>query len=237
LHTPSKSPPHISEPLAGRNSGFTIPELIAVLAGLCCISALVIVPLVNLQRRARLAACTENLHQISKAILAFAKDHKQSMPMGQADSAMELWWSYKEQVKSYLGLTGPSSPNDKVFACPGDRGYSDPKPFFKTPRFDFSSYPFNGVTVLGVPSIAGMTLGEIVQPQKTLLVMEWSAHAPLSWHKSRTGKRNLPFYCDAESVAGFVDGHVSFTKFYYDGYNASYTRDPIPGYNYKYSGK
>ena len=33
---------------------------------------------------------------------------------------------------------------------------------------------------------------------------------------------------------GFVDGHVDFIKIYYDGINAAYTRDPIPGYNYKY---
>ena len=157
--------------------------------------------------------------------------------MGELDPNMEIWWSYKEQVKSYMGLTGPSSANDKAFSCPDDRGYSDPRPFWKTARFDYSSYPFNGVSVLGAPNIAGWKLSEIKQPQKTLLAMEWSAHAPLSWHKSRTGKRNLPFYCDAQSVASFVDGHVSFTKFYYDGYNASYTRNPIAGYNYKYSGK
>ena len=66
--------------------------------------------------------------------------------------------------------------------------------------------------------------------------MEWAAHAPLSWHRSKTGKANAPFYRDAESVVAFADGHVSFTKMYYDGYNAAYTRDPIPGYDYKYSG-
>jgi prepilin-type processing-associated H-X9-DG protein len=66
--------------------------------------------------------------------------------------------------------------------------------------------------------------------------MEWCAHAPLSWHKSRTGRKNQPFYNDAMSVVGFVDGHVSFSKIYYDGYNAAYMRDPIPGYQYKYSG-
>ena len=42
--------------------------------------------------------------------------------------------------------------------------------------------------------------------------------------------------CDAQSVVAFVDGHVSFSKIYYDGYNAAYTRDPIGGYDYKYSG-
>jgi prepilin-type processing-associated H-X9-DG protein len=66
--------------------------------------------------------------------------------------------------------------------------------------------------------------------------MEWTAHAPLAWHKSKTGRNNMPFYCDAQSVVGFVDGHVSFSKIYYDGYNAAYTRDPIRGYEYQYSG-
>jgi hypothetical protein len=26
-------------------------------------------------------------------------------------------------------------------------------------------------------------------------------------------------------------------KIYHDGYNAAYTRDPIPGYRYRYSGR
>ena len=45
-----------------------------------------------------------------------------------------------------------------------------------------------------------------------------------------------PFYNDAQSVVGFVDGHVAYTKIYYDGINAAYTRDPAPGYDYQYSG-
>ena len=67
--------------------------------------------------------------------------------------------------------------------------------------------------------------------------MEWAAHPPISWHRSRTGKANVPFYNDAESIVAFIDGRVSMIKVYYDGYNAAYTRDPIPGYDYKYSGK
>jgi prepilin-type processing-associated H-X9-DG protein len=58
----------------------------------------------------------------------------------------------------------------------------------------------------------------------------------LAWHYSKTGNRNLPFYNNAQSMVAFVDGHASFTKIYYDGYNAAFTQDPIPGYDYKYSG-
>ena len=65
--------------------------------------------------------------------------------------------------------------------------------------------------------------------------MEWTAHAPLSWHTSKTGPQNMPFYCGAQSVVGFVDGHVGLTKIYYDGYNAvllSLDRKPAARYNF-----
>src|SRR5438132_14323448 len=32
----------------------------------------------------------------------------------------DLWWWYKEQVKGYAGLSGPSSTNDRVFSCPNE---------------------------------------------------------------------------------------------------------------------
>ena len=133
-------------------------------------------------------------------------------------------------------MTGSASAADAVFACPNDRGYSDPIPFHANPRFDYGSYVFNGITLPGIPNISGFRVNAIRQPVRTLLVMEWCAHAPLSWHHSRTGLRNTPFYCDAESVVAHVDGHVSFSRMYYDGYNAAYTQDPIPGYDYQYSG-
>jgi len=175
--------------------------------------------------------------QISRALLLYGGDHGGRLPDGVLPQQGELWWWYKEKVKGYVGLSGPSSANDKLFACPLDRGYSDPRPFCKTARFDYGSYVFNGVQLLSTPQIAGWAVSSVVEPQRTLLVMEWTAHAPLSWHRSRTGRANAPFYSDAQNVVGFVDGHVHFSKIYYDGYTPAYTRDPIPGYDYKYSGK
>ncbi len=37
-------------------------------------------------------------------------------------------------------------------------------------------------------------------------------------------------------MVAFVDGHVKMIRIYYDGMNPAYTRDPIPGYEYKFSG-
>jgi len=216
--------------------GFTLTDLVVMLAALSVLAAIVLARVASGKEEAGLARCTSNLHQVTHAVLTFCDDNDQTLP-GPDDSAPNnLWWWYKEQVKDYLGLTEPSSANDLVFACPGDRGYSDPTPFHLNSRFDFGSYVFNGVTLPGIPNIAGWELSAVKRPRQTLLVMEWTAHAPLAWHKSKTGKNNMPFYCDAQNVVGFVDGHVSFSKIYYDGYNAAYTRDPIPGYEYQYSG-
>jgi len=200
------------------------------------VAAIVLARVASMRETAGLVRCTGNLQQVARAVLAYCNDHNQTLPGADATAPNNLWWWYKEPVKGYLGLTGPSSANDVPFACPSDRGYSDPMPFRLSPRFDYGSYVFNGVTLPGLPNIAGWPLSSVKNTKQTLLVMEWTAHAPLSWHKSKTGKNNMPFYCDAQSVVGFVDGHVSFSKIYYDGFNAAYTRDPIPGYEYQYSG-
>jgi len=223
---------------ANRNCahGFTLTDLMVVLAILSVLAGIVVAHAASAKENASLARCTSNLQQVTGAVLTFCNDNDQTLPGPDDTAPANLWWWYKEEVKDYLGLTGPSSANDLVFACPGDRGYTDPTPFHLNSRFDFGSYVFNGVTLPGMPNIAGWQLSSIKRTRQTLLVMEWTAHAPLAWHRSKTGRNNMPFYCDAQSVVGFVDGHVSFSKIYYDGYDAAYTRDPIPGYEYQYSG-
>jgi Tfp pilus assembly protein PilE len=232
-----------NKPICGRsesaglfNFGFTVTDLLVTVALVLLLSAVAISAATTTRNKSRLARCTANLQQVNRAVLAFCNDNNQTLPTVTPADQKSLWWWYKEQVKRYAGLTGPSSPNDTVFACPEDRGYSDPKPFYLSQRFDYGSYVFNGITMENVPNIAGWQLSSIKHPTRTLLVMEWTAHGPLSWHRSKTGKRNMPFYCGAESVAGFVDGHVSLSKIYYDGFNAAYTQDPIEGYDYQYSG-
>ncbi|MGE3308794.1 MAG: hypothetical protein AB7O66_02405 [Limisphaerales bacterium] len=217
--------------------GFTRTDSIVALAAVFLVASLAAAILAHTQRQSRIAQCMASLGTVNQAVLAFSRDHEETLPATDPDDPREVWWWYKEQVKPYAGLTGPSSPDDRVFACPDDRGYSDRRPFHQSARFDFTSYVFNGVTLPAMPNIAGWRTSEVMEPDRTLLVMEWSAHGPLSWHRSRTGRRNLPFYRDALNVLGFVDGHVQFAPVYYDGYNAAYTRDPVPGYSYRYSGK
>jgi type II secretory pathway pseudopilin PulG len=218
--------------------GFSSADLLAILAVVAVLAAIVLPILANQRATAHRKLCAANLQQVTRAILMYATDQHDTLPLlpTNAPPPQVTWWFYKEKVKSYAGLSGPSSPRDRVFACPDDRGYDEEPHFFMSKKADFTSYTFNGVNLPGMPNIAGRTVSSIKTPAKTLLVMDWSAHLPVSWHESKTGRKNHPFYNDAENMVGFVDGSVKFIPIYYDGFNAAYTRDPIPGYDYKYSG-
>jgi prepilin-type N-terminal cleavage/methylation domain-containing protein len=237
LATLAGSPGTVGVPRTTR--AFNLSELLVVLAVLGVLAAVALPVVANVKAKARRTQCTSNLNQVGRAELIYADANNKALPLLRDSPPPGAWWWYKEQVKSHIGLTGPSSPNDTVFACPSDRGYGDTGravPFCRSAKHDFTSYVFNGVNLPGVPNIAGRDVTTIKEPAKTLLVMEWTAHAPLSWHRSRTGQANTPFYNDAESVVTFVDGHTAFIKIYFDGINPAYTRDPIAGYDYRYSG-
>jgi prepilin-type processing-associated H-X9-DG protein len=210
------------------------------LAVLSVLAAIAVPVLAKSRAKSNLALCKANLQQVGRAVLLYAGEHQTKLPRLAVNRPPGGWWWYKDQVKSYAGLTGPSSPKDKVFACPQDRGYGEagekPVPFWTSKKHNYTSYVFNGVNLPGVPNIAGWDVSSVREPGKTALVREWTAHAPLSWHNSKTGRANTPFYNDAESVVAFVDGHVAFIKIYYDGINPAFSRDPIGGYQYRNSG-
>jgi type II secretory pathway pseudopilin PulG len=235
--TPATPKPRLRTP--ARVVGFSFPDLLVVVAVLSLLAAVVLPLMARSRSKSQLAQCIENLKQVNHAVLLYANDQQGRLPSLPNSPAPGGWWYYKEQVKSYLGLSGPPSSQDKVFGCPSDRGYGDgterSQPFRLSKKHLYTSYVFNGVDLPGLPNVAGREVSTIKSPATTLLTMEWTAHAPLSWHRSRTGRANTPFYNNAESVVGFVDGSAALLHIYFDGCNAAYTRDPIPGYAYKYS--
>jgi len=228
-------------PTRRQQHGFSATDLLVVLAIVSVLAAVVVPVVARSRAETRLKQCVANLQQVNRAVLLYAEEHQGALPFLKQSPQPGGWWHYKEQIKGNLGFSGPPSPNEKTFGCPMDRGYGEGGeklvPFRTQKKYNYGSYNLNSINLPGVPSIAGWQVSAVKEPSRTLLTMEWTAHAPLSWHRSRTGKANAPFYNDAESVVGFVDGHVSFIPIYYDGMNAAYTRDPVPGYNYKYSGE
>ncbi len=97
------------------------------------------------------------------------------------------------------------------------------------------------------PGISGLSLSSIKHPARTVLVGETPALIPFSWHKPKhplywLETRNCPnlMFNNAMNMVSFVDGHVSYTRMYWNGVRGSpgvsCSYDPPADYDYRWSG-
>ena len=88
------------------------------------------------------------------------------------------------------------------------------------------------------PGIAGQKLSSVKEPAKIVLVSEFPALLPYSWHQ-RAGTSG--HFNNAQDMVGFVDGHVSFIRVYWDSavtndHYEAWQYNPPAGYAYRWSG-
>jgi len=232
-------------------------ELLVVIASIAVLVALLLPVLAGARAKAKRTACLNNLKQINLGVQLYAVDNGDVLP----NVGEPSYISFKELIKSNLGLHGSSSAQDKIFACPADvYSYEESSTLayaahgrHEQSYSDYSSYAFNGLNLLTnypaltengpLPGIGGQKLGAIRNPARTVLAVEEPAFFPYSWHQRKPGGQ--PLINNAMDVLSFVDGHASFTRMYWNnairyanGENsAAAYYDPAAGYNYQWSGK
>lgn len=210
---------------------FTLIELLAVVAIVGILAALLLPAVGRTRSQAWEAQCVNQLRQVGFAFHLYAQDHADGLPVLPDPNPYPngVGAYYKQLVKGYLGLTGRTSPQEKVFICPADRTVH------RRVEHAFTSFTFNGYEVGpgDLPRITGKRLGTISQPERAALVGEWTAYFGGSWHPVRSENR-----VGQQSVLDFVDGHVALTAIYWNGVvgSAPGAYSPPPGYNYSWSG-
>jgi prepilin-type N-terminal cleavage/methylation domain-containing protein len=233
-------------------SGFSLIELLVVIAIIGILASLLLPSLRSAKAQAQRTACLGNLRQINLGLLMYAADAGEVLPSaGSSNGPPAVFVAFKELITNHVGGAGISASNSGLFSCPADSFYySDnkeriAKSLHAQALFHFSSYAFNGGNypsgkppAQNYPGIAGLKISDIINPSKTLLVLEFSALIPYSWHHP-TGKANSN---NSLNTASFIDGHASYIKFFWDETNAipataeSWHYDPPAGYEYKWSG-
>jgi prepilin-type N-terminal cleavage/methylation domain-containing protein len=227
--------------------GFTLLELLLVVAIIAILAALLLPALSRARAKAQQSVCINNLRQINLGVRMYAEDSSDAFPPA-TNQPPAAFTAYTQLMKSYVGLTGTNPERAKLFACPADTFYYLYQDYYsqssyKQARYYYSSYGFNGGNFLAGnppvarwPGIAGHKLSSIKEPVKTVLVMEFAALLPYSWHDPHGASH----YNNAQDMVGFVDGHVSFIKMYWNAVTTNgleaWHYDPPANYDYKWSG-
>jgi prepilin-type N-terminal cleavage/methylation domain-containing protein len=189
---------------------FSLIELLVVIVIIALLATLLLPVLTKSKSSAQRGACVSNLKQINLGIRIYSDESNDVSPSLTPGAFMGI--RYRELLQNYLGLKGPPSPQDKVFACPADTFFYKSQPDgnlqFKANGLHaesntlYSSYGFNGGNsdntasnrtewtkyypeIQNIPGISGMKLSSIPHPSRTVLVSELVGFMPYSWHEPR----------------------------------------------------
>ncbi|MBI2842057.1 MAG: prepilin-type N-terminal cleavage/methylation domain-containing protein [Armatimonadetes bacterium] len=180
--------------MRGKSYGFTLLELLVIIAIIAILAAIILPVFALVKDTSRRTVCTSNLRQISNAILQYAGDNGNRLPLWTIDGV----WQWDEAIYGYV-------KNKNAFTCPNNSAK------VRAPQ---------GMVIraFALPkNVSGISLAEIPRPTLTVMLFEKGSQPVFSWGDA-TGEMfyqiwNVsynPSYYPHERAKNFsfIDGHV-----------------------------
>lgn len=190
-------------------SGFTLLEILVILALISILVVILFPVFAQLQEKARQTVCASNLHQIDAAVRLYKADYDDYYPY-----AIDNWtrnhhdyWSgfpFDDEIHllpSLVDLLAPYSKSKAIFHCPSDVGGPDRFQLHGSlDRFTLlgSSYTFN--ESLGLFHVLDISFE---QPS----VHRYADDVFMRYHSP-----GVSDYEDYRGNALFLDGHIRFSS-------------------------
>jgi len=205
-----------------RRSGFTLIELLVVIAIIAILAAILFPVFAKAREKARQASCLSNVKQFNVAILSYAQDYDETLPMSTTltgSGAMTL-----------ADMVQPYCKNQQIIFCPSDRTgaveIANVFGFFGVPqttggiaRMSYTCNYLCLVSLVDNPMLTVVPLGEVQYPAECPMVYDGI------WNTSMLPGPAYPQNRHNQGVnLGYVDGHAKWV-----GNKPDYTfffRDP-----------
>jgi len=199
--------------------GFTLVELLVVIALICLLAGMLFPVLMKAHRAGQRVTCLNHLRQLGLAFTLYIDSHDNEFP----DTGNPLLWNgrlWRPVIEPYVG-------DKRIFWCPID----DAAKY----RYDSTSYAYlqtfyhnpediipanNGGYYTCWTQTASQTLSKVVYPSQKILIYEWYTNhdLPLRTMWDGTGMHQ----------ALFVDGHVALV--HEEGLNLSVLSNHDPNW-------
>ncbi len=172
--------------------GFTLIELLVVIAIIAILAAILFPVFAKAREKARQSSCLSNVKQINLAVLQYAQDYDERVPVN-------YYWNPNRY--SYIMFIEPYVKNSQVFNCPS-----------MTARASVSyngcrSYLFNEL-------LWAQSLGQIQSPAETVLQGEATPNTTnSSWNFLRPSRGHRPDKTDGSEYATWTDAAWSYFNF------------------------